>query len=260
MGERNSRVLGSSRTVVFSVSKAPGHRRGEVRLVAAIGSCEADGERSQAPGLLSRGHHRDRGRIEPTRQEHSQWRVRDELPPYGEVECGLELLGQRSGFLSQVAREHRTQLIVARLPEAEAGEVDLENRARVELANVAERGRRGRYVTNAEVGADEPGVGAGCTEAIVREGADLRREGELLRPGAQVERLHTEVIADQEELPARPIDQRKREHPLETLDQPLHPELLVPVSEHLGVGVAPEHVAVCGEPAAKVAGNCRARR
>jgi hypothetical protein len=79
----------------------------------------------------------------------------------------------------------------------------------------------------------QPGVG--------EERLDLRSKDQRVRGRREVQRLHADAIAYQQQLPPPTIPQRERKHAAQLMDA-LGTELLVQVQDHLGVAVRPEPV------------------
>jgi hypothetical protein len=232
----------------------------------ARGHVEADRERVQVGQRLGR-ERRDAAGVHAAAEVRADRDVADELAPHGLPEEAVELvlvLPVRGG--AGLLAELEVPVALRSRPAAVRSDGDVMTGP--QQLDVGEQRAVGEDVLEREVLEQMRQAQARAERAVLEHRLDLRPEQEDRSEVGVVERLDAEAVTGEEQLGARAVPDREREHSVEALDA-RGPPLGVRVEHDLGVGVRAERatgrrqllaqldevvdLAVVGDPVAAVA-------
>jgi hypothetical protein len=224
------------------VEPAPEVRRDPLRLVDLVERLVRESDRGREHRRIARLRHvgDDRRRIDAAREERAQGHLADEAHPDRFGQERIQFLDVPR-FIVRVAVTGEFQIPVLRHPHRVA--IGDEHVPRRQLLDVPVDRVGAGHVEEGEIGVDRFRRPRPIDRRIFEERLDLRAEHEPAAAQLRVvDRLDADAIAcEQQALPAR-IPDREREHAAEAFDAGIAP-LLVPVDDHLGVGMGAEPVA-----------------
>ncbi len=213
-----------------------------------VAAAEADRVGLHRAVAVLRHERDDRARVDAARQERADRHVADHLH-------ARRLLEARAGLRDPVVRgtrrvDGRRNPPVAALLDAAA--LGHEHRRGRELRDSAEHRLRRRHVAEREIGGQRGRIERGGHAGHRQDRLRFAREQQAPAVVADVQRLHAQPVAADDEAGPPRVPEREREHPVQVLDARVAVGL-VQVQDRFAVGRSPERVTLGDQRFAQLA-------
>ena len=205
---------------------------------------EADREGRDRAGRVAGHHGDDQARVETAAQHRAEGDVGHEAEADGLVQLVEERLGHLPGVAGHGIRRRGGVRPVALDPVAVG--IHDQAMARLELAHLAQRGRRRGEESEGEIGVDRLVVQLVPDQPGGEEALELGGEDEEVPGDRVVQRLDPQTVAHQDRAAAVAIPEDDAEHPAELLGE-RRAEALVEVRKDLGIATTVEAVTAVAE-------------